>query len=158
MGATPTHQSDVQDIDTDIWTAEEGGESALPVPFQLPGQAAGGNEEGMLGVEGGAIWMSCCKAKCARDSPGSTATQSTPAMHGLWSCTTSMREEELYPAEHLFVRMLKDTDDLNETPYTATTSGYPLYKGSYGILSSSKGKPPPGFDHNHGDNYIPYPI
>jgi len=33
MGATPTHQDDVQQIDTDIWTAEEGGEDALPVPF-----------------------------------------------------------------------------------------------------------------------------
>ncbi len=69
-----------------------------------------------------------------------------------------MREEDLYPAEHIFVRTLKDTDDPNETPYTATTSGYPLYKGSYSISSSSKGQVPPGFVHNRGDQYIPYPI
>ena len=69
-----------------------------------------------------------------------------------------MMEEDLYPAEHLFIRTLKDTDNPNKTPYTATTSGYPLYKGSYGISSSSKGQAPPGFVHNHRDQYIPYPI
>ncbi len=83
---------------------------------------------------------------------------STLAMQGLWSCTTSMREEELYPAEHIFVRTLKDSDNPNETPYTTTTSGYPLYKGSYGISSSAVGQAPPGFHHNLGDQYIPYPI
>ncbi len=67
-------------------------------------------------------------------------------------------EEDLYPVEHIFVRTLKDTDNPNETPYTATTSSYPLYKGSYGILSSSKGKAPLGFVHNCGDQYISYPI
>ncbi len=70
----------------------------------------------------------------------------------------SMREEDLYPAEHIFIRMLKDSDDPNETPYTATTSGFPLYKGSYGVSSSSRGQAPLGFVHNCGDQYIPYPI
>jgi len=139
MGATPTHQSNIQDINTNIWTAEESGESALPVPFRLPGQAAGSNEEGMLGVEGGAIQTSRCETKCMHHSLGSTALPSMLAMHGPWSHTTSMREEDLYPAEHLFIRTLKDTDDPNKTPYAATTSSYPLYKGSYGVLSSSKG-------------------
>ncbi len=69
-----------------------------------------------------------------------------------------MRDEELYPAEHIFVQTLKDFDDPNETPYTATTSSYPLYKGSYGISLSSKGIEPPGFHHNRGTQYIPYPI
>jgi len=69
-----------------------------------------------------------------------------------------MMEEDLYPAEHIFVRMLKDSDDPNETPYTATTSGYPLYKGSYGVSLSSVRQAPPGFHHNRGDQYIPYPI
>ncbi len=55
MGATPTHQTETEDLDTELWTAKEGGEHALPVPFQLPGQATGHNEEGMLGVEGGAV-------------------------------------------------------------------------------------------------------
>ncbi len=69
-----------------------------------------------------------------------------------------MEEEELFPAEHLFVRTLKDSDDLNETPYTTTTSGYPLYKGSYGISLSLVGQAPPGFYHNCRDQYIPYLI
>ena len=69
-----------------------------------------------------------------------------------------MRSEDLYPAEHIFVKMLKDSDNLNETPYTTTTSGYPLYKGSYSVLSLSRGIMPPGFHHNCGDQYIPYPI
>ena len=33
MGATQTHQADIQQIDTDIWTAEEGSKDTLPVPF-----------------------------------------------------------------------------------------------------------------------------
>ena len=69
-----------------------------------------------------------------------------------------MKEEDLYPAEHLFVRTLKDSDDPNETPYTATTTAYPLYKGSYGVSMSNMGQPPPGFYHNCGDQFIHYPI
>ncbi len=46
-----------------------------------------------------------------------------------------MREEDLYPAEHIFVQTLKDSDNPNEMPYTATTDGYPLYKGSYGATA-----------------------
>ncbi len=158
MGATPTHQMETEDLDTKLWTAPEGGENALPIPLQLPGQVTGSDEEGMLAVERGAVCKNCHKAKCACHSPGSTVPPSTLAMRGPWSRTLSMMEEDLYPAEHLFVRMLKDNDNPNETPYTTTTSGYLLYKGSYGVLSSSVGQAPPGFVHNHGDQYIPYPI
>ncbi len=158
MGATPTHQAKTQAIKTEIWTASEGSEDALLVPFQVPSQEAGGNEEGMLRVEGGAIRTCHRKAKCTHSSPGSMAPPSTLAMCGPWSHTMSMREEDLYPAEHIFIRTLKDTDDPNKTPYTATTSGYPLYKGSYGISSSASGLTPPGFHHNHGDHFILYPI
>src|SRR6266702_4286424 len=158
MGATLTHQTETKDLDTKLWTAAEGGEHALPVPFRLPGQVTSRDEDGMLGVEGGAVHESCHEAKCACHSPGSTAPPGMLATQEPWSCTTSMNNKTLYPAEHLFVRMLKDTDNPNETPYTATTSGYPLYKGSYGILSSSMGCAPLGFVHNCGDQYIPYPI
>ncbi len=36
MGATPTHQADVQEADTDIWGPKDGhpGEIPLPVPFR----------------------------------------------------------------------------------------------------------------------------
>jgi len=53
---------------------------------------------------------------------------------------------------------LKDSDDPNETPYMATTVGFPLYKGSYGVSMTPKGQPPPGFYHNQGDQFIHYPI
>ncbi len=158
MGVTPTHQVETEDLDTKLWTAEEGGEHTLPVPFRLPGQATGGNERGMLGVERGTIQEGRREAKCTHCSPGSTAPASTPSTKGPWSRTTSVTEEDLFPAEHIFVKMLKDTDDPNETPYTTTTSGFPLYKGSYGVSSSLRGQAPPGFVHNHGDQYIPYPI
>ncbi|SRR6266702_1181891 len=112
----------------------------------------------MLQVEGRAVHTSHCEAKCPHCSLGSTAPPSTLATHGLWSHTTSIREEELYPAEHIFIRMLKDSDNPNKTPYTTTTNGYPLYKGSYGISSSSVRQAPLGFYHNQGDKYISYPI
>src|SRR6266702_1534253 len=129
MGATPTHQAETEDLDTELWTATEGNQGALPVPFQLPGPATSHNEEGMLRVVGGTVWESHRQVKHARCSPGSTVLPSTPATRGPWSHTTSMNED-LYPAEHPFIRVLKDSDDPDETPYAATTTGFPLYKGS----------------------------
>ncbi len=134
MGATPTHQADVQDADTDIWGPKDGraGEIPLPVPFREPKRITNSTTEGLLNVEGQAICESRRKEKCKDGSMGSTAPASTLATHGPWSCTTSyMNEEDLYPAEHLFIHTLKDSDDPDETPYVATTTGFPLYKGSY---------------------------
>ncbi len=54
MGATPTHQADVQVVDTDIWGPKDGslGEILLPVPFWEPKHDTKGHQEGMLNVEG----------------------------------------------------------------------------------------------------------
>ncbi len=54
MGATPTHQSDVQDVDTDIWGAKDGreGEIPLPVPFCDPNWNAQDRTQDLLMVEG----------------------------------------------------------------------------------------------------------
>ncbi len=94
--------------------------------------------------------------ECKDGSAGSTAPVSTPATCGPWSRTTSYRSEgDLYPAEHIFIRMLKDSDNPQETPYTATTTGFPLYKGSYRVR---RGEVPPGFKPNNGDNFIAFPI
>ena len=66
-----------------------------------------------------------------------------------------MGEGELYPDEHLFMRTLKDTDNPNETPYAATTTGLPLYKGSY---VRKRLTIPPGFQYNNGDHFVSFPI
>ena len=73
--------------------------------------------------------------KQAVGSPGTTVPASTPATQTSRSQDSQMREEDLYPAEHIFVQTLKDSDNPNEMPYTATTDGYPLYKGSYGATA-----------------------
>jgi len=133
MGATPTHQAEVHKINTTIWGPKDGSVGKIPllVPFRDPNQHAKHHQEGVLRVEGRAVCKSCRQEKWAVCSLGSTAPASSPAMQGLWSQTTSMTTEDLYPAEHLFIRVLKDSDDLEETPYAATTDGFPLYKGSY---------------------------
>ncbi len=124
----------MQDVDTDIWGPKDShpGEIPLPVPFREPKRITNSAEEGLLNVEGRAIRQSRRQEKRKDGSMGSTAPNSTPATHSLWSRTTScMSEGDLYPAEHPFIRTLTDTDELDETPYVATTTGFPLYKGSY---------------------------
>jgi len=137
MGATPTHQAKTQAINTDIWESKGGsGEKGmLPVPFWDPSCKAKGPKEGMLRVEGQAVCKSCCEVKHAIHSAGSTALPSIAASKGLWNTTPEIMEAELYPAKHPFVRTKKETNNPRETPFTITTDGYPLYKGSY-ILSS----------------------
>ncbi len=158
MGATPTHQADVQDVDTDIWGPKDGhpGEIPLPVPFKEPKRITNSATEGLLNVEGRAIRQSRRQEKRKDSSQGSTAPNSTPATRGPWSRTTSrMSEGDLYPAEHPFIRTLTDTDAMDETPYAATTTGFPLYKGSYQF---KRNEVPPGFKPNHGDSFVSYPI
>src|SRR6266702_1092119 len=158
MGATPTHQSDMQTTDINIWGPKDGhvGEILLPVPFRDPNSNRRGHQEGLLNVEGQAVRKSRRQKEHEDGSTGSTVPVSTPAMRGLWSCTTSyMSEGEIYPDEHPFIRNLRDSDNPDETPYTATTTGFPLYKGSYATIHNEA---PPGFKRNDGDNFISFPI
>jgi len=157
MGATPTHQANVQDIDTNIWGPKDShpGEIPLPFPFKEPKRITGSTTEGLLNMEG-AIRKSRCKEEHKDGSVGSTALASTPATCGPWSCATSyINEEDLYPAEHPFICTLQDSDNPNETPYVATMTGFPLYKGSYQV---KRNEVPVGFKPNQGDNYISFPI
>ncbi len=158
MGATPTHQADMQAVDTDIWGPKDGhpGEIPLPIPFREPKQGTEGHQEGMLNMEGRAVRKSHRQEKCKDGSAGSTVLVSMPATCGPWSHTTSfMSEGDLYPAEHQFICTLKDSDNPDETPYAATTSRFPLYKGSY---CSPQSRTPPGFRWNDGDHFISFPI
>jgi len=158
MGATPTHQADVQEADTDIWGPKDGrpGEIPLPIPFCEPKCITNSTTEGLLNMEGRAIRQSRRQEKRKDGSTGSTAPVSTLVTRGPWSRTTSYRSKgDLYPAEHLFIRTLKDSDNPHKTPYTATTTGFPLYKGSY---RTKRNEVPLGFKPNRGDNFISFPI
>ncbi len=158
MGATPTHQSEVQDADTNIWGPKDGraGEIPLPVPFEEVKWVQGSRKEGMLDVEGGAVCKGCRSAKCQDGSTGSSAPASTPTTCGPWSRTTSgISQGDLYPAEHMFICTLKDSNDPDETPYAATTLGFPLYKGSY---RTKHDQIPLGFKPNLGDHFVSFPI
>ncbi len=57
MGATPTHQSNTQEANADIWGPKTGGEGEilLPVPFRDPNRIRKRHQEGLLNVEGRAI-------------------------------------------------------------------------------------------------------
>src|SRR6266702_6864749 len=158
MGATPTHQANVQEADTDIWGPKDGhsGEILLPVPFREPKHITNSAAEGLLNVEGQAVCESRRKEKHQDGGLGSTAPVSTPTMRSPWSCTTSyMSEGDLYPDEHQFIHTLKDTDNPDETPYATTTTSLPLYKGSYQVR---RNEVPPGFKLNSGDHFISFPI
>ncbi len=106
-------------------------------------------------MEGQAVCKSHHQEECQDGSEESAVLASTPAMRGLWSCTTSHMSKDLYPAEHPFIWNLKDSDDPEETLYAATTTGFPLYKGSY---VSCQGMALPGFQRNDGDHFISFPI
>ncbi len=81
MGATPTHQSDTQDANTDIWGAKDSheGEIPLPVPFRDPISNAQDGTQGLLTVEGRALRKSRRQKNREVSSPGSTAPVSTLA-------------------------------------------------------------------------------
>ncbi len=106
-------------------------------------------------VEGRAVRKSRVQEKQRKGSLGGVTLASTPASRGPWSCTTSLHD--WYPDEHPFIKNQRDTDDPNETPYTMTTSGYPLYKWSY-MPTVMQRCEPLGFNTNSGVNYIDYPI
>ena len=151
MGATPTHQTDTQALDHELWEAE----GVLRIPPRVEGIAAANAEEGQYTVEGRAVCTSRAEEKRREGSPGSTAPPSTPATRGPWSRTTSVRD--WYPDEHPFIKTTRDSNDANETPYTLTTSGYPLYKKTY-MPAIMQRQDPIGFNANRGLHYINYPI
>ncbi len=121
----------------------------------MGGAAAAIAEEDQPAVEGGAVCTSRAEEKRREGSLGSTAPPSTPATRGPWSRNTSIRD--WYPDEHPFIKNSRESDDLGETPYALTTSGYPLYKKLYMPTALQK-QDPIGFYPNKGKHYIDYPI
>ncbi len=151
LEAEPTHQVETQTLDNQLWEAE----GVLRIPPCMEGVAAASTEEGQCAVEGGAICKSCVQEKRSQGSAGSTALASTLVTRGLWSCTTSLKD--WYPDEHPFIKNTCNSDDPNETPYTLTTDGFPLYKKSY-MPAALMCQTPIGFKPNRGNHYINYPI
>ncbi len=151
MGATPTHQANTQALDDELWEAE----GVLRIPPHVGRVEGAVAEESEPTMEGGAVRMSHIQEKRHESSSGGVTLASTPASRGPWSRTTSV--SDWYPAEHPFIRNHRDTDDPNETPYTMTTSGYPLYKKSY-MPAVMQRRDPLGFNTNNGVNYIDFPI
>ncbi len=151
MGATPTHEADTQVLNHELWEAK----GVLRVPPRMGGATAAIAKENQLTMEGGAVCTSHTQEKRREGSPGSTALPDTPASRGPWSRTTSIRD--WYPDEHPFIKNYRDSDDPDKTPYTLTTSGYPLYKESY-MPAAMQCQDPIGFYPNRGNHYINYPI
>ncbi len=151
MGATPTHQADTQVLDDELWEAE----GVLRVPPCMERIEGAVTEEGQHTVERRAVCKGRAQEKQCESSSGGTTLASTPASRGPWSHTTSL--QDWYPDEHPFIKNQRDTDNPNETPYTMTTSGYPLYKRLY-MPAVMQRREPLGFNTNSGVHYIDYPI
>jgi hypothetical protein len=102
-----------------------------------------------------------------RTSPGSAAdTQEAGDRVAAIACDPG--EEELFPAEHPFIRLEPATRS-DDTLHICTTDGTPLFKGnvSHALLhayahpsaprcQTRPDRPPPGFVHNHGNSYVPF--
>jgi len=151
IGAEPDHQIEVQTLNDQLWEAE----GVLRIPPRMEGVPDTNAEEDQYTMERGAIHTSRIQEKFHESSKGSIAPASTPATRGPWSRSTSLKD--WYPDEHPFIKNTCNSDDPNETPYTLTTSGFPLYKRSY--MSAAKTRQTPiGFKPNKGAHYINYPI
>jgi hypothetical protein len=133
------------------------GPSPGPLPTRLRHGAAEVVAGGSSTVEGPAT----------RTRPGSTASTQTMGDR-VAAIARDPGEEELFPAEHPFIRLEPATLP-NDTPHICATDGTPLFKGNvsnallhaYAHLSAPhrQARPdqsPPSFVQNRGNNYIPF--
>jgi hypothetical protein len=132
-----------------------------PSPGPLPTRPCHGTAEVVAGggstVEGPAIGT----------RPGSTASmQATGDRVATVACDPG--EEELFPAEHPFIRLEPATLP-NDTPHICATDSTPLFKGNvsnallhaYAHPSAPRrqarpNQSLPGFVQNQGNNYVPF--
>jgi hypothetical protein len=103
----------------------------------------------------------------ARARPGSTGDAQEVGGR-VAAVTGDPSEEDLFPAEHPFIR-LEPAARPDDMPHLCTTDGTPLYKGNVGNAllhayahpsaprrRARPDQPPPGFVHNRGDQYVPF--
>jgi hypothetical protein len=102
-----------------------------------------------------------------RTHPGSAADAQEVGGH-VAAVTRDPGEDELFPAEHPFIRLEPATLP-DDTPHLCATDGTPLFKGSVShVLLHAYSHPatlcrqarpdhaPPSFVHNRSDNYVPF--
>jgi hypothetical protein len=103
----------------------------------------------------------------ARACPGGAANAQAESSRVV-AVARNPSEEELYPAEHPFIR-LEPVTLPDDTPHICATDGTPLFKGNVGhALLHAYSHPaalrrrtqpnhtPPGFVHNRGNQYVPF--
>jgi hypothetical protein len=135
--------------------------AAGPSPGPLPTRPRHGTAEV---VAGGRPVM---EEAAARACPGSTGDVQAEGGR-VAAVTGDPSEEDLFPAEHPFIR-LEPAARPDNTPHLCATDGTPLYKGniSNALLHAyahpaaprrraRPDQPPPGFVHNRGDQYVPF--
>jgi hypothetical protein len=135
--------------------------AAGPSPGPLPTRPRLGTAEAVAGgrpvMEGSAVGAHSGSTGNVQEEGGRVAT-----------VTSDPSEEDLFPAEHPFIR-LKPVTQPNDTPHLCTTDGTPLYKGnvSNALLHAYAhpatpcrrawpDQPLPGFVHNRGNQYVPF--
>jgi hypothetical protein len=99
--------------------------------------------------------------------PGSTA-DAQEAGDRVAAVARDPGKEELFPAEHPFIR-LEPATFLDDTPHVCATDSTLLFKGNVSHMllhayahpstprrQAQPNQPPPGFVHNRGDSYVPF--
>ncbi len=163
-GATPSHQHDTQDIDTELWGSGKDGEGpgqwALPIPPHLEASTGVAEEyDGVVQrVERGTVLMGSGNKASKAQTMASSSAPHTEVLRGPWEVAEEIEDKHLYPAKHPFIRTTTNSDDPNETPYSITTTSFPLYKKSYmHFIPEANEEPPIGFKHNRSTDFIHYP-
>jgi hypothetical protein len=135
--------------------------AAGPSPGPLPTRPRLGTAEVVAGSR------PVVKESAARARPGSTGNAQEESGR-VAAVTSDPSEEDLFPAEHPFIRLEPATRP-DDTPHLCTTDGTPLYKGNIGNAllhayahpaalhcRAQPDQPLPGFVHNRGNQYVPF--
>jgi hypothetical protein len=135
--------------------------AAGPSPGPLPTLPRQGTAEVVAGGR------PVVEESAAQARPGSTGNTQEEGGR-VATVTRDPSEEDLFPAEHPFIRLEPATQP-DDTPHLCAMDGTPLYKGniSNALLHAythpaalrrrtRPNQPPPGFVHNRGDQYVPF--
>jgi hypothetical protein len=132
-----------------------------PSPGPLPTRPHHGATEV---VAGGSAEV---ERSATRACPGSTA-DTQEVGDRVAAVARDPGKEELFPAEHPFIR-LEPATFLDDTPHVCATDSTLLFKGNVSHMllhayahpstprrQAQPNQPPPGFVHNRGDSYVPF--